>query len=401
MSYKHNIDTKILHSEVMPLMKGSANPPVHHTSTILFDTLKEFKDSEKLHNERGQSSYGIYGNTVSYTLEEIITDLEEGAGTVLVPSGLAAITMTLNALVEKGDHILIADSVYEPTRMYCEQYLNKNGVEVDFFPPEIDGDIVEFIQPNTKLVFLESPGSMTFELHDIPEITKVTKEKGILTAIDNTWASSYYLKPLNLGVDVSIQAVTKYISGHSDLIMGCITANKKAIKQIKKYARLFGNYVGSDDVYLSLRGIRTLAPRMKLHNDNSIIVAKWLENKRDNGFNMIDQVIHPALPSYHRHNIWKRDFTGAGGLFAFTVNETNFEKLAYMHDHLRLFGKGFSWGGYNSLLVPGGLQGNRQFTPNYELKGKTLLRIYIGLEEVDDLIDELDAALNRLTEEIT
>ncbi|MDP6604123.1 MAG: cystathionine beta-lyase [Rhodospirillales bacterium] len=381
-------DTILTHAGREPFENhGIVNPPVYHASTILFPTMAAYLARHK----EARVRYGLSGTPTTFALEEAVTALEgHGAhGTVAVSSGLAAITMPLCAFVEAGDHILITDSTYAPTRKFADSTLQRLGVESEFYDPLIGAGIEDLIRPNTRLIWLESPGSHTFEVQDVPAITEVARAKGVRTIIDNTWGAGYYFKAFKHGVDVSIQAGTKYIAGHSDVINGTITCNEETYEQVKQVTHGFGVCCGPDDVYLTLRGLRTMGVRLQRHHENGIRIAKWLQDRPE-----VIRVMHPALPQDPGHAIWQRDFTGACGLFGFVVDTDDRDRVAVMIDGMKLYGIGSSWGGFESLLIPSYPEDNRTAT-TWEPGGHTL-RIHVGLEDPDDLIDELDKGLNRM-----
>ncbi len=380
-------DTIITHSGREPFEHdGAVNVPVYHASTILFPTMREYL-------ERGDSArvrYGRRGTPTVFALEDAVTELEGGTatGTVVVPSGLAAISMTLSALVQAGDHILVTDHTYSPTRKFANDVLARMGVETEFYDPLIGGEIERLVRSNTRLIYLESPGTATFHVQDVPAIVEVAREKGVLTAIDNTWSGGYYYKPLAHGVDISLQAGTKYISAHSDVMIGTITCNEATLEQIKASAQTFGACSGPDDVYLALRGLRTMGVRMPRHYENGVKIAKWLQDRPE-----VIRVMHPALPQDPGHEIWKRDFSGASGLFGFVLASDDPNKAAAMIDGLRHYGLGSSWGGYESLLVPASPEKSRTATD--WAPGGFTVRIHVGLEDADDLISDLEEGFHR------
>jgi len=380
-------DTIITHSGREPFEHdGAVNVPVYHASTILFPTMREYL-------ERGDSArvrYGRRGTPTVFALEDAVTELEGGTatGTVVVPSGLAAISMTLSALVQAGDHILVTDHTYSPTRKFANDVLARMGVETEFYDPLIGGEIERLVRSNTRLIYLESPGTATFHVQDVPAIVEVAREKGVLTAIDNTWSGGYYYKPLAHGVDISLQAGTKYISAHSDVMIGTITCNEATLEQIMASAQTFGACSGPDDVYLALRGLRTMGVRMPRHYENGVKIAKWLQDRPE-----VIRVMHPALPQDPGHEIWKRDFSGASGLFGFVLASDDPNKAAAMIDGLRHYGLGSSWGGYESLLVPASPEKSRTATD--WAPGGFTVRIHVGLEDADDLISDLEEGFHR------
>jgi cystathionine beta-lyase len=364
---------------------GAVNPPVYHVSTILFPTLEKFDEAE-----RGKApipSYGRYGSKSTQALERELAELEGADHCIVTTSGMSAIVLVLNALLAQGDHILVADTVYGPMRRYCDQELTRFGVQVTYYDPLIGAGIGALMKPNTKVVYTESPGSQTLEVMDIPAISKVAHEKGATVVLDNTWATPFFFRPYDHGVDICIQSGTKYISGHSDLVMGVITCREAFYKPVLRSFRNMGAVLGPDDAYLAQRGLRTVAVRLKQHQETGLALAKWLEKRPE-----VVKVLHPALPSCPGHEIWKRDFLGATSLFSVILKSYPRPALAAMLDNLEHYGMGYSWGGYESLIIP--------FTPPRTAKPWTHdginLRIHAGLEHVDDLIADLDAGFERL-----
>lgn len=364
---------------------GIVNPPVYRASTILYPTVGALRRNET----RGNVQYGRYGTPTNFALEEAVTTLEGGHATFAVGSGKTAITATLLALLEAGDHILITDSVYGPTRGFASGMLTRLGIEVEYYDPAAGAAIEERIRPNTKAIFLESPGSWTFEVQDVPAIVTVAKARGIVTIIDNTWATPLYFRPLALGVDISIHAATKYIGGHSDLMMGTITLTEAMDRRLRARIRETSTASSPDDCALALRGLRTLDVRLERHQRSALRLAQWLQTVPE-----VSRVIHPALPDDPGHALWQRDFTGATGLFAFVIEPRPEAALAAMLDGLALFGMGYSWGGYESLLIPIEPETLRSAT-SWTEPGQAM-RIHVGLEDPDDLIADLDAGFARL-----
>lgn len=360
---------------------GLVNPPVCHASTILFPSFDAFEGKAPV-----PITYGRHGTSTHFALQEALSELEGGAGAVLVPSGLAACTLAIQALVAAGDHILVTDSVYGPTRAFCDQALRRCGVETTYFAPELGAGIAELMRPNTRLVFVESPGSLTFEIQDLPAIAAAAHARGVRVVIDNTWGAGYFHKPLALGADISVQALTKYVGGHSDLMLGALICTAETLPAVQAQARLQGNATAPDDVFLALRGLRTLGTRLKAHDASGRRVAEWL-----GGQPMVRRVIHPACTDHPQHALWRRDFSGACGLFAFELESCRREQLAALFDGLRLFGMGYSWGGYESLLIVA-------HPPRSVCKPGNewpLLRIHVGLEDPADLIADLHEGLQR------
>ncbi|MBS8272499.1 cystathionine beta-lyase [Thalassospira tepidiphila] len=387
-SPKHT-ETKLVHAgRRSSQYHGVVNPPVLHASTILFDSLAELEKAGA--STPGKVTYGRHGTPTRFLLEEAVAELEGGYGTLCVSSGVSAITNAILAFVKPGDHILVTDSAYFPTRNLCNTFLKKFGVETQYYDPTLGGDIAGLIRDNTALVWCESPGSLTFEMQDIPAIAKAAHARDVKVLLDNTWASPILCRPFELGVDVSVQAGTKYIVGHSDVMLGTITTATEAdLLTIKKQILISGDAVGPDDCYLAQRGLRTLAVRLKQHHESGLKVAKWLQTRSE-----VKRVLHPSLPEDPGHAIWKRDFSGASGLFSFVMEPVEKAQLANMVDHMELFGMGFSWGGFESLILPSDPTKIRTAT-NWDEDGQ-LIRLHVGLEDPDDLIADLEAGFGRL-----
>jgi cystathionine beta-lyase len=334
--------------------------------------------------------YGRQGTPTSFAFEEAVAALDGGKHAMVACSGQAAITTALSALLKAGDHALIADSVYNPTRRFCTEHLARYGVEIEFYDPRIGGGIEALIKANTKIVYTESPGSLTFEVQDIPAIAAAAHAKGALVMLDNTWATGLFFKAFEHGVDIVVQAATKFLCGHSDAMLGVITtADEKLWLLIKHWMSYGGMSAGSEEVYLGLRGLRTLAVRMRQHQESGLTVARWLQLRPE-----VARVIHPALPGSPGHELWKRDFTGACGLFAVELKPCPDAAVHALVDGLEHFGLGFSWGGYESLILP--TRGNIHRTAtDWTPEGPTL-RLHIGLEDPGDLIADLAAGFDRL-----
>ena len=362
---------------------GIVNPPVYHASTILYP------DAAALEAHDQKYSYGRRGTPTIDALEDAITQIGGGYGTRLTPSGLAAISTALLSFAEAGDHILVTDSVYEPTRKFCDGILKRLGVETEYYDPLAGAAIAGKLRPNTRLVFTESPGSQTFEMQDIPAIANAAHEQGVLVFTDNTWASPLYFKAFDHGVDVSIQAATKYIVGHSDVMMGSITTTRACWPQLYDSHNAMGQTAGPDDIYLALRGLRTLDVRLERHMKNAITIAKWLEKRPE-----VLQILHPALPSHPGHNIWKRDFAGASGLFSLILKPCSKTARNTFLNTLTLFGMGYSWGGFESLVIPFDPANYRTAT-QWPSNGQAL-RFHIGLEAVEDLKADLSNAFDEM-----
>lgn len=366
---------------------GIVNPPVWHASTVLFPSLAALEEASRSPH-RGVF-YGRRGTPTSFALEDAIAEIEGGAHCRLCPSGLAAIATALLAFLDSGEHLLMVDSVYGPTRAFCEGILRRFGVETTYYDPLIGARIAELIRPETRVVFVESPGSLTFEVQDVPAIAAAAHERGVRVLMDNTWASPLYFKPFAHGVDVSIQAATKYLVGHSDAMLGSITATEESWPALLRAHGQLGQCAGPDDIYLAQRGLRTLAVRLERHWQNGLILAEWLRGRPE-----VARVLHPALPEDRGHALWKRDFLGASGLFAAVLHPCSKAALAAMVDGLELFGMGYSWGGYESLVLPSDPRPLRSAT-KWSAAGP-LLRFHAGLEDIDDLIADLEAGFARL-----
>lgn len=362
---------------------GIVNPPVYHASTVLYPTLEAVK-------ARAQPvTYGRRGTPTTFALQDAIAELEGGYKTALTSSGLSAVTTALLAFLKSGDHLLMVDSVYQPSRHFCDTVLVRYGVDVEYYDPLIGGGIERLIRPETKVVFTESPGSVTFEVQDIPAIAEAAHRTDITVMLDNTWASPLYFKPFEHGVDVSIQAVTKYLCGHSDVMMGAITTTEAAWKELLDTHGAIGQCVAPDDVYLVLRGIRTLSTRLERHMKSGIALAQWLAKRQE-----VKRVLHPALPDDPGYEIWKRDFTGASGLFSVELKPCSEKALAAFLDGLELFGMGYSWGGFESLVIPQYPKKMRTAT-DWHAEGQ-ILRFHVGLEDIGDLVADLEAGFARL-----
>lgn len=361
---------------------GTVNTPVYRTSTILHPDLDSLKAEQK-----APYVYGRIGTPTTDSFERAVAELEGAARTVSVPSGLNAITTAILAVVSAGDHVLMADNVYGPSRRFANGVLKRMGVETTYFDPLIGTAIEALFKPNTKLVFCESPGSLTFEVSDIPAIAEVAHKHGALVAMDNTWATPIYFPALVRGVDLSIQAATKYIGGHSDVMMGTVSVGEALAKRLETFVHDLGLYASADDCFLALRGLRTLPVRLARHWGNGLTLARWLKDLPE-----VSRVLHPALEGDPGHTLWRRDFTGACGLFGVVLKPVSDAKLAAFMNGLEHFGLGYSWGGYESLIIPA--QFVRTVT-KFEAEGP-VIRIHAGLEDTGDLIADLAAAFARM-----
>jgi cysteine-S-conjugate beta-lyase len=360
---------------------GAVNPAVYHASTITFP------DVATLNNRAQTYTYGRKGTPTSRAFETAVAELEGGFDCKAAPSGLAAITAALLAFLKSGDHLLMVDTVYWPVRHLCDTLLKGLNIETTYYDPLIGKNISTLMKPNTRIVYCESPGSQTMEMQDIPMIIVAAKSNGALVMVDNTWAGGHYYKPLTRGCDISVQAATKYIVGHSDAMLGTVTCNEATWPQFKDAFETMGLFAGPDDMYLGLRGLRTIDVRMQRHMQSAITVAEWLRSRPE-----VETVLHPALSNAPGHEIWKRDFTGSSGLFSVVLKPTSPDSVAAMLDHMELFAMGYSWGGFESLIVP--FKPHRSAT-QWTAPGPTL-RLHIGLEHPDDLIRDINEGFARM-----
>ena len=364
---------------------GFVNPPVYHASTVLYPTAEDFLA------RRARYVYGRRGTPTSEALENALRALEgpECAGVALLPSGLAAISTALLAVLNAGDHLLVTDSVYQPTRKFCDGVLKRYGIVTTYYDPLIGAGIAALMRPNTRAVFVEAPGSLSFEVQDVPAIAAAAHAKGAIVLMDNTWASPLYFRAFDKGVDLSIQAATKYIGGHSDVMLGTVSANKTSCGRLHDTVHALGLCVGPDDVYLGLRGLRTMGVRLAQHQQSALRVARWLAERPE-----IARVLHPALASCPGHAVWQRDFSGASGLFSVVFKPVPDAAVRAFLNELSLFGMGASWGGFESLAIPFDCTSFRTATA-WEPGGPTV-RFHIGLEDVDDLIGDLERGFAAL-----
>ena len=382
----HGMGTILTHAGYDPMsMHGFVNPPVIHASTVLFP------DTEHLtQREKSRYVYGRRGTPTTEALEQAISELEGAAGTILAPSGMGAIALALMSCLNAGDHLLVTDSAYHPTRYFCDTVLIRLGIEITYYDPLIGPGIEELFQDNTAAIFTESPGSLTFEMQDIDQIAEIAHRHGAMVLMDNTWATPLFFKPFEHGVDISVMAGTKYVVGHSDVMIGTAAANARAWPALLDIHGALGQCAGPDDIYLALRGLRTMGVRLRQHMASALEVAQWLEARPE-----VTRVLHPGLESHPGHDLWKRDFAGSSGLFSFELTPGSDAAVAAFLDGLQLFGLGYSWGGYESLATwP---RPNTTRTATQWPDDGPLIRLHIGLEDVADLIADLEAGLKRYT----
>ncbi len=369
---------------------GTVNLPVARASTVTFASLAEMESVQKrFEADEVVPTYGIANMPLRAAFEELMVEIEGGHRAVTLPSGLAAVAVAIMAAVGQGDHVLITDAVYGPTRRLCDRTLKRYGVETTYYDPHIGAGIAALMKPNTRAVYLESPGSITFEVQDFPAIARVARERGAAVIHDNTWATGVFFRSFDHGADLVVQAATKYPAGHSDILLGAVVANETWWPRLRDTARDLGQHASPDDLFLALRGIRTLSTRLRQHEKSALEVARWLQ-----GQPAVRRVLHPALPDDPGHALWKRDFLGSTGLFGVELANCNPAQLARFIDGLDLFALGYSWGGYESLVVPANLgRHGRTITP---WAGGTLIRLQIGLEDPADLQDDLARGFERM-----
>lgn len=379
--------TGVTHSGPEPRAQGGVlNPPLYRASTIIYETVAAYMNRHQgLYDD---VIYGLYGTQTTFALAEGIAELEGGGRCVLTSSGTSAISTALAALLKAGDHLLVVDTVYGPTRKFCEDVLAKFGVLVEFFEPGPTEALAARFRSETRAVYLESPGSQTFEILDVPAIADACRAAGVLTLIDNTWATPLNFQPLAIGVDVSLMSATKYVSGHSDAMVGSIcTADEALFRRLKDAAGRWGQRASPDDCYLVHRGLRTLHVRLERHERNALALARWLQSQPE-----VRRVLHPALPDDPGHALWRRDYRGASGLFGFYVDPMSQVQASAFFDHLQLFQLGSSWGGYESLIVPAWPAPVRNKLQDMG----TLVRVHAGLEALEDMTADLERAFDRL-----
>ncbi|HCT3747947.1 TPA: cystathionine beta-lyase [Klebsiella aerogenes] len=394
MADKH-LDTALVNAgRRKKYTQGSVNSVIQRASSLVFDTVEAKKHATR-NRAKGELFYGRRGTLTHFSLQEAMCELEGGAGCALFPCGAAAVANTILAFVEQGDHVLMTNTAYEPSQDFCTKILAKLGVTTGWFDPLIGADIANLIQPNTKVVFLESPGSITMEVHDVPAIVAAVRRVApqAIIMIDNTWAAGVLFKALDFGIDISIQAATKYLIGHSDGMIGTAVANARCWEQLCENAYLMGQMVDADTAYMTSRGLRTLGVRLRQHHESSLRVAEWLAQHPQ-----VARVNHPALPGSKGHKFWKRDFSGSSGLFSFVLNKrlTDAELSAYL-DNFSLFSMAYSWGGFESLILANQPEHIAAIRPGAEVDfSGTLIRLHIGLENVDDLLADLAAGFARI-----
>jgi cystathionine beta-lyase len=362
---------------------GFINTPIYRGSTVLYPTAEDFM------HRRARYTYGTRGTPTTETLESAWSELSGAAGTVLVPSGLAAIALALLSCLDAGDHVLVVDSVYFPTRRFCDRELSRLGIEVEYYDPLAGAGIASLMRPNTRAVFTEAPGSLSFEMQDVPAIASAAHARGAVVLMDNTWATPVFFPPHARGADIAIEAGTKYLGGHSDLLLGLVSANARCWPRLREAFDNFAICAGPEDVFLAARGLRSLALRLARHQESALAVARWLANRPE-----VLRVIHPGLESDPGHAIWRRDFSGSSGLFSVVLKPAPEAAVHAFINSLTLFGIGASWGGFESLIIPFDCSGYRTAT-KWSPGGPTL-RLHIGLEDVSDLISDLEQALAKL-----
>jgi cystathionine beta-lyase len=378
-------DTNLVHGGRRAEWRGRlVNPPVHRASTILFDSVAELREAAP---EFGRLYYGLHGTPTQWALAEALTEMEPGAaGTMLYSSGLAAVTAALLSVLSAGDELLMTDSAYGPTRRFCDGFLKRYGVATRYYDPLAGAGIADLIGERTRAIFLESPGSLTLEVQDVPAICAAAKARGIATLLDNTWATPLLFPALAAGIDLSILAGTKYVGGHADVMLGAVTANADWYKKLERTSWDLGQSVSPDDAWLCSRGLRTMALRLRRHESGALRVARWLSEQPQ-----VAAVLHPALPACPGHALWARDFKGSSGLFSFVLRGGDDAARTRLIEGLELFGLGYSWGGYESLVVPADPERLRTAT-SWQAEGP-LVRLHVGLEDPDDLIEDLAAGL--------
>ena len=392
---QHNLSTTFVHAgRKKRFSQGSVNPVLQRASSLVFDSIEDKKHATQ-HRAKGELFYGRRGTLTHFALQDLMCEMEGGAGCYLYPCGAAAVTNSILSFVKTGDHVLMSGAAYEPTQDFCNIVLKKMQIDTTYYDPLIGADIATLIQPNTKVLFLEAPSSITMEIPDIPTIVKAARKvnPNIVIMIDNTWSAGVLFKALEHDIDISIQAGTKYLVGHSDIMIGTAVANARTWEQLREHSYLMGQMVDADSAYTTARGIRTLGVRLKQHQESSIKVAKWLSEQPE-----VKTVYHPALPSCPGHEFFLRDFSGSSGLFSFELTKRlTSEQVSHFMDHFRLFTMAYSWGGFESLILCNQPEEIAHIRPNIKrnLTG-SLIRVHIGFEDVDELISDLKAGFERI-----
>ena len=364
--------------------------PVYHVSTVLFKDYADFREREAAPRDRDHLYYGRSGTPTTRALEDALTALDDSLGAVITPSGVASITDILSCFLQPGDHLLMADSCYGPTRKFCDGPLKRRGIQTTYYAPSCGADIESLLQPETRMIFMESPGSGTFEVQDVPALMKVAQSRDIITAIDNTWATPVLFNPLDFGVDLAMQSGTKYLNGHADCLYGVTTTRDSGLyKKLQHYTLATGSHLAGDDAMLALRGLRTLVARLEMHDRHARRIIDWLRDQ-----SAVKRILHPALEECPGHEFFERDFKGASGLFGVIVEMADEAALARFIDSLELFGVGYSWGGFESLCLP--MEVTRTAVANDLPDNQRLLRLSIGLEDPADLIEDLATAFATL-----
>ncbi|EOZ2606553.1 cystathionine beta-lyase [Klebsiella pneumoniae] len=394
MADKH-LDTALVNAgRSKKYTQGSVNSVIQRASSLIFDTVEAKKHATR-NRANGELFYGRRGTLTHFSLQEAMCELEGGAGCALFPCGAAAVANTILAFVEQGDHVLMTNTAYEPSQDFCTKILAKLGVTTSWFDPLIGADIARLVRPETRVVFLESPGSITMEVHDVPAIVAAVRQVApeAIIMLDNTWAAGILFKALDFGIDISIQAGTKYLIGHSDAMVGTAVANARCWPQLRENAYLMGQMLDADTAYMTSRGLRTLGVRLRQHHESSLRIAEWLAQHPQ-----VARVNHPALPGSKGHEFWKRDFTGSSGLFSFVLSKRlNDAELAEYLDNFSLFSMAYSWGGFESLILANQPEQIAHIRPDAEVDfSGTLIRLHIGLENVDDLQADLAAGFARI-----
>ena len=394
MTKKHRDTTLVQAGRSKKYTQGSVNSVIQRASSLVFDTVEEKKNATR-NRAKGGLFYGRRGTLTHFSLQEAMCELEGGAGCALFPCGAAAVANTILAFVEQGDHVLMTNTAYEPSQDFCTKILAKLGVTTSWFDPLIGADIARLVRPETRVVFLESPGSITMEVHDVPAIVAAVRQVApeAIIMIDNTWAAGILFKALDFGIDISIQAGTKYLIGRSDAMVGTAVANARCWPQLRENAYLMGQMLDADTAYMTSRGLRTLGVRLRQHHESSLRIAEWLAQHPQ-----VARVNHPALPGSKGHEFWKRDFTGSSGLFSFVLSKRlNDAELAEYLDNFSLFSMAYSWGGFESLILANQPEQIAHIRPDAEVDfSGTLIRLHIGLENVDDLQADLAAGFARI-----